>query len=229
MALIAHTAQALPDETLDQLRLAVAMATRPDRLGGRSPYHYTFWYALETPPRNLVETAVRDHLVHHIPAQVREAAVGVEWWLGRLTSPYASNFEFGLHRDIGEDPGTGELVSPTLSSVMYLNDVADGPLLVFGGEPAPDAPDREFVLPAENLYVTFPGHLWHAVGSRVDVGLPPESPAAPEHRERLTVLVNWWTYQPGDIAAEPMKQVAAAYDGSMYPELRAGAGSQISS
>jgi hypothetical protein len=228
MALIAHTAQALPDTTLAQLRSAVAMATRPDRLDGRSPYHYTFWYALDTPPRNLVEAAVRDHLVHHIPAPVREAAVGVEWWLGRLTPPYDANFEFGLHRDIGEDPRTGELVSPTLSSVMYLTEVADGPLLVFGSEPVLDAPDREHAFPAENLYVTFPGHLWHAVGNRADVH--PEPPAAPEHRERLTVLVNWWTYQPGDIAAEPMKQVAAAYDGSMYPELRAAdAGAQISS
>ncbi|MET8468673.1 hypothetical protein ABZY90_12155 [Streptomyces sp. NPDC006422] len=228
MGLIAHTAQALPDETLDQLRSAVARATRSDRLGGRSPYHYTFWYDLRTPPRNLVEAAVREHLVHHIPAEVREKAVGVEWWLGRLTPPYASNFEFGLHRDIGEDPETMELVSPTLSSVMYLTEVADGPLLVFGSEPTPDAADREHVFPAENLYVTFPGHLWHAVGNRGDVHREP--PAVPEHRERLTVLVNWWTYRPGDIAAEPMKQVAAPYDGSMYPELRAaGAGAQISS
>ncbi|MFJ2865143.1 hypothetical protein [Kitasatospora sp. NPDC087314] len=228
MALIAHTAQALSTETLNQLRSAVAMTTRPERLGGRSPYHYTFWYPLGTPPRNVVEAAVRDHLVHHIPAEVRAAAVGVEWWLGRLSPPYAPNFEFGLHRDIGEDPETGALESPMLSSVMYLNDVDDGPLMVFGGEPSPEAQDREFVFPAENLYVTFPGHLWHSVGSRRDVHQEP--PAVPEHRERLTVLVNWWPYQPGDIAAEPMKQVAAPYDGSMYPELQAAvAGSQISS
>ncbi|MEV1143558.1 hypothetical protein [Micromonospora sp. NPDC049799] len=228
MALIAHTAQALPTETLDQLRSAVARATRPEQLGGRSPYHYTFWYSLATPPRNIVEAAVRDHLVHHIPAEVRTAAVGVEWWLGRLAPPYASNFEFGLHRDIGEDPETGRLDSPMLSSVMYLTDVDDGPLMVFAGEPSPEAQDREFVFPAENLYVTFPGHLWHSVGNRADVRREP--PAAPEHRERLTVLVNWWPYQPGDIAAEPMKQVAAAYDGSMYPELRAAvASAQISS
>ncbi|MEU8507377.1 hypothetical protein AB0C40_22140 [Streptomyces brevispora] len=228
MALIARTAQALPDETLDQLRSAVAMATRHDRLGGRNPYHYTFWYSLGTPPRNLVEAAVRNHLVHHIPAEVRAAAVGVEWWLGRLAPPYASNFEFGLHRDIGEDPETGGLDSPMLSSVVYLTDVDDGPLVVFGGEPSPGEQDREFVFPARNLYVTFPGHLWHSVGSRADVHQEP--PTAPEHRERLTVLVNWWPYEPGDIAAEPMKQVAAAYDGSMYPELRAAAaGPQISS
>ena len=125
----------------------------------------------------MVEAAVRNHLVHHIPAEVRAAAVGVGWWLGRLASPYASNFEFGLHREIGQDQETGALESRMLSSVMYLADVDDGPL-VFGGEPSPDAQG----------------------------------------------------YQPGDLAAEPMKHVAAVYDGSMYPELQAAvADSQISS
>jgi hypothetical protein len=218
MALLDHTAPALPTSTLDQLRSAVAVATGPDQLRGRSPYQYTFWYSLAAPPRNVVETAVRDHLVHHVPADVRAAAVGVEWWLGRLAPPYASNFEFGLHRDFGENPQTGELESPMLSSVMYLTDVDDGPLVVFGSQPVMDAEDREYVFPAENLYVTFPGHLWHAVLSRSDVH--PEPPAVPEHRVRLTVLVNWWSYQPSDAADEPMKQVAAEYDGSMYPELR---------
>lgn len=218
MALLAHTASALPAETLDRLRSAVAEATGPDQLRGRSPYHYTFWYSLDTPPRNVVEAAVRDHLVHHIPPEVRAAAAGVEWWLGRLSPPYASNFEFGLHRDIGEDPETGGLDSPMLSSVMYLTDVDDGPLVVFGSEPALDADDKEFVFPEENLYVTFPGHLWHAVLGRRDVD--PVPPAVPEHRTRLTVLVNWWPFRVGDIAVEPMKRVAAAYDGSMYPELQ---------
>jgi hypothetical protein len=218
MALLDVTVSALPTEMLDRLRSAVEAATGPDRLRGRSPYHYTFWYPLAAPPRNVVEEAVRDHLVHHIRAEVRAAAVGVEWWLGRLAPPYASNFEFGLHRDFGENPQTGALESPTLSSVMYLTDVDDGPLVVFGSQPTPDAEDREYVFPAENLYATFPGHLWHAVLARRDVRADPL--AVPERRVRLTVLVNWWPYQPSDIATEPMKLVAAEYDGSMYPELQ---------
>jgi len=227
MALLDLTPSALPPDALEHLTRAVAAATAPDRLQGRNPYHYTFWYPLELQPRNVVEAAVREHLVQHVPAEVRAAAVGVEWWLGRLAPPYASNFEFGLHKDFGVNPQTGALESPMLSSVIYLTEVADGPLVVFGGQPTLDADDvqaavaayrnREYVFPAENLFAKFPGHLWHAVLSRRDVRDDP--PAVPESRVRLTVLMNWWAFQPSDIATKPMKMVAADFDGSVYPEL----------
>lgn len=221
MTLLELRRSALPLDSLTQLRSAVAGATEPDRLEGRYPYHYTFWYPLSTTPSNLIETAVQDHLIHHIPAGVRAAAAGVEWWLGRLDPPYATNFEFGLHHDIGENPETGALESPMLSTVLYLTDVDDGPLLVFDGVPDPAAENQEHVFPAANLYAMFPGHLWHSVASRREVGAG--EPAVPERRLRLTVLVNWWPYRPSDLAVEPMKQVAADYDGSMYPELTAPA------
>ncbi|HUZ39571.1 MAG TPA: hypothetical protein VMV17_24875 [Streptosporangiaceae bacterium] len=50
----------------------------------------------------------------------------------------------------------------------------------------------------------------------------------PEDRLRLSVLVNWWPYQPSDVAVEPMKRVAGAYDGTMYPELLVPAGQPAS-
>lgn len=217
MALLELASSALPADTLDRLRAAVAAATAPARMGGGSPYHYTFWYGLGDEPRCVVEAAVRDHLADRVPAGVRAEAVGVEWWLGRLAPPYGPNFEFGLHRDFGENPATGELESPLLSSVMYLTSVDDGPLLVFGGQPDLDDPDKEYVFPTANVYAKFPGDLWHVIASRKELGLRVPETSADELR--LTFLVNWWPYQPSDIATEPMKLVAAAYDGSVYPEL----------
>lgn len=220
MGLLELTPEALPQDALDGLRASVAAATEPDRMGGGSPYHFTFWYSLLDSPRNAVELAVRDHLVHHVPAEVRTKAVGVEWWLGRLAPPYSTNFEFGLHRDFGENPATGALESPMLSSVLYLTSVDDGPLLVFGGRPALDSPDREHVFPQANLYAKFSGDLWHVIAGRDELSLEaPDTPDAPDDRLRLSVLVNWWPYRPSDEATEPMKKVAADYDGNIYPEL----------
>jgi len=64
------------------------------------------------------------------------------------------------------------------------------------------------------------------VASRKDVRAPER--AVPEDRLRLSVLVNWWPYQPSDVAVEPMKRVAGAYDGTMYPELLVPAGQPAS-
>lgn len=217
MALLDLTEPALPGEFLADLREAVAAATEPDRLQGRSPYHYTFWYDLSAPPGNAVEEMVARHLVDAVPADVRDGVVGVEWWLGRLSAPYATNFEFGVHRDFGEHPDTGERASPALSSVLYLTTVEDGPLVVFPGAPSVADDGQEHVFPRENLFAKFPGHLWHGVLSRTDVG--DDAAGVRETRTRLSVLVNWWPFRPSTEATAPMKLVAADFDGSVYPEL----------
>ena len=222
MTLLECTYETLSNDTLNKLRTAVYLATEPERMGGASPYHFTFWYDLAARPRNTVEEVVQGNLRQHVPETVRQQAIGVEWWLGRLSAPYAANFEFGVHRDFGEHPDTDELESPLLSSVFYLTTVDDGPLTVFPGLPNLQDEAKEYVLPQENLFVKFPGHLWHAVLSRQEVlGV---APSLPEHRLRLTVLVNWWVYRPGSEASAPMKLVAADYDGTRYPELRSAVG-----
>lgn len=217
MALLHVTSASLPVETLNALHDAVSAATDPDRLDGASPYHSTFWFDLASAPTNLVARVVLTELRNQVPEFVRKKTVGVEWWLGRLTAPYATNFEFGAHRDFGENPETGALESPMLSSVFYLTTVDDGPLTVFPGAPNMADDDKEFVFPRANSYAMFPGHLWHMVGSAAEVT---GEPAAPDNRVRLTVLINWWAYRPGGEATAPMKLVAADYDGTIYPELR---------
>lgn len=222
MTLIMSTPSALPPQVLNNLHNAVAAATEPDRTGGESPYHYTFWYSLSDAASNVVEALVRDHLVDHISTDVRAKATGVEWWLGRLAPPYAANFEFGIHRDRGRNPVTGALDFPLLSCVMYLTSVNDGLLLVFSGKPGLDDTTSEFLFPQANVFVQFSSNLWHVIASRRSLGIElPDTIDAFEGQLRLSVQVNWWPYRPSNAPPEPYKMVAGDYDGSVFPELAA--------
>jgi hypothetical protein len=165
----------------------------------------------------MVEQAVAAYFLPEIPGDVRDRAVGVEWWLGRLAAPYAENFEFGVHRDFGEDPRTGVTESPMLSSVFFLTSTDDGLLTVFPSLPDLRDEQKEYAFPRANTYARFPGHLWHAVLSRNEV-LGEPGPASDDLR--VTMLVNWWGYRPSGEATPPMRLVAADYDGTVYPELR---------
>ncbi|MGW7518501.1 hypothetical protein ACWGJ2_23240 [Streptomyces sp. NPDC054796] len=217
MQLLECSPELLPNEQLSRLGNAVGRATDPANMNGVSPYHQTFWYELGKDPCNLVEEAVQKYFLPEIDATVRERAVGVEWWLGRLTAPYAENFEFGVHRDFGENPQTGALESPMLSSVFFLTTAPDGLLTVFPGQPDLQSKEKVHVFPSANTYARFPGNLWHAVLSRKEVlGEPGPASGAP----RVTILVNWWPYRPSSEATAPMRLVAADYDGTVYEELR---------
>jgi hypothetical protein len=198
---------------------AVDAATAEAGRDGVNPYHYTFWYDLSTAPRNAVEAVVRPYLLAFLPEDVQRKAVGVEYWLGRLSPPYASNFEFGVHQDVGRNPQSRELESPMISSILYLNTVNDGPLVVFPGPPNLADEAKSFVLPSENLFARFPGHLWHAVVNRADVMA---GPAVREHRTRLNVLLNWWSFRPESEVTGPMKLIAGDYDGTIFGQLAAG-------
>jgi len=218
MPVLDLTLRTLPPGELELIRAAADSATAPHNLGDVSSYHRTFWYDLASAPRCLVEEIVRERLQALIAPDIRKSAAGVEWWLGRLVAPYGPNFEFGVHRDQGEHPLTGALESPMLSSVLYLTTVDDGPLVVFPDQPELSDEHKELFFPLANAYARFPGHLYHAVLSRVQLGAPVRTPS--EQRVRLTLLVNWWLYRPTSFAPAPMKLVAADYDGSIYPQLR---------
>jgi len=221
MPLLTPTFEILSQERVHWLREVVATATEPaqtEALESRS-YHFTFWYALAQEPRNAVEQVIAQYLSQHIPDTIRKRVTGAEWWLGRLSPPYAENFEFGLHQDLGENPETGELESPLMSSVFYLTTLEDAPLVVFDGPPVfkIGTSNFEYFFPVENAYVTFPGHLWHTILSRKQ--LMGDAPWPAPTTLRLSITVNWWEYRPGSSVAAPMELVAADYNGSLYPEL----------
>ncbi|MEX5712634.1 2OG-Fe(II) oxygenase [Parafrankia sp. FMc6] len=223
MALLKVIPELLPIDQLTELRDATENATSPESMGARgpSPYHLTFWYDVRTPPRNLVERLVLNTLFPLLTEFCGQPLAGVEWWLGRLAPPYADNFEFGVHRDFGEEPGTGLLTNPTLSSVFYLTTVEDGPLVVWDGLPRQAAQGggtgSECTFPRANTFVMFPGDRWHTVSTRQAV-LGRSSPSR-ARSPRLSVTVNAWRYRPVPAADPPMKLVAADYDGDVYPQL----------
>jgi hypothetical protein len=79
--------------------------------------------------------------------------------------------------------------------VLFLHAVPYGELVVTdqvlttaGLSPAQPRQMR-FVLPAENLYAVFPGHLYHGVIGRM---WREEQP----NKLRITLAVNWWAEKP---------------------------------
>lgn len=214
--MVTTSSPALPEAALTYLVETVNAATTRAEREGVNPYHYTFWYDLSAEPRNAVEDIVRPYLRALLPEDIQRKSVGVEYWLGRLSPPYASNFEFGVHQDVGRNPQSHQLESPMVSSILYLNTVNDGPLVVFPGRPDLADENKSIVFPSENLFAWFPGVLWHAVVNRADVAT---GPAVREHRTRLNVLLNWWPFRPESEVTGSMKMIAGDYDGSIFGEL----------
>jgi len=217
MKLIRRATGILPEDVLVRLRDTVSEATCPARTNVESSYYSTFWYDLETAPRNVVERIIRGILRTHVPDSVRADLVGIEWWLGRLDAPFGTNFKFGVHRDFGQNPATGGFDSPLMSSVFFLTTLDDGALMVFQDVPDIESAEWDHQFPTANTFAMFRGPLWHTVVNRSDF-LDTPSTVVPGDL-RLTITINWWHFRPSSDAGAPMKLVAADYTGEIYPEL----------
>ncbi|WP_434345315.1 hypothetical protein ACN6A1_24390 [Myxococcus virescens] len=168
----------------------------------RQTYQTTFWYDFG-PAANVVEDIILT-LRPHIAGKRRVA--GVEWWLSRM---YPTDVRVDFHQDRDEKLAqrTGELVHPRISSVLFLNRVRGGALVVTPEPPDPAnpslAPTRldtaDLVTPRPNRLVVFDGTLTHGVldadNQIPDGKLPGTS------RQRRTLVMNWWGHRPTDIPA----------------------------
>ncbi|MCP3097575.1 hypothetical protein LZ198_01655 [Myxococcus sp. K15C18031901] len=168
----------------------------------RDTYQTTFWYDFG-PPANVVEeiiTTLRPGIAG------RRRVAGVEWWLSRM---YTTDVRVDFHQDRDEKLArrTGELVHPRIGSVLFLNRVRGGALVVTRelpeeGNPslAPSRMDTaDVVAPRPNRLVVFDGALTHGVldaENRIPDGkLPGRS------RLRRTLVMNWWAHRPTDVPA----------------------------
>ncbi len=163
----------------------------------RSGYQTTFWFALGSPPSNLVEEAVLS-LRERVPGASR--GKGVEWWLSRMRT---SNVKVDFHcdRDNALAARTGQQVHPLVSSLLYLNRCRGGLLAVTTQPPnprnqafAPDRHDFDFVEPAPNRFCFFKGSLTHGV-----LDAKNQIPGARLPRERslrLAIAINFWHERP---------------------------------
>jgi hypothetical protein len=157
-------------------------------------YHTTFWYPLDRSPENTFESVVTG---------LREAAnpssnvIGVEWWLSVLQTNVTPQWLLRCHFDRNDlaEKNLKALKHPEKSSVLFWNAVPYGELVVTdqvltenGTRPA-QPHDMAFIRPSRNLYVVFPGQLYHGVIGRM---WRPIKPA----KLRITMAVNWWTERP---------------------------------
>ncbi len=126
--------QVLPPSKLRELTQKVR------GLGGerlRSTYQTTFWFELGGEPTNVVER-VLPYLEPLVPRR-RRRAVGVEWWLSRMST---HDVRVDFHRDCDERllRRGGPAVHPLTSTVFFLNRVRGGLLAITREDPCEDNP-----------------------------------------------------------------------------------------
>lgn len=166
----------------------------------KDTYQTTFWYDFG-PPANVVEDVISGLK----PLVVgRRRIAGVEWWLSRM---YPTDVRVDFHQDRDEKLAlrTGKLVHPRISSVLFLNRVRGGALVVTREKPddgnpslAPSRMDTaDLVTPRPNRLVLFDGTLTHGVldaeNQIPDGKLPGRS------RLRRTLVMNWWGHRPTEV------------------------------
>ncbi|MFF3404591.1 hypothetical protein ACFYW6_40405 [Streptomyces sp. NPDC002659] len=212
MPLLEIAKEILPPDVANTLREAVEKAANSRRGSPTSSY----WYSLESKPRNILEEVI-PILRAVVPFTVSEECIGVDWWLGMLHPPYAENFPYGLHRDGGRNPVSGNIEGPSLSTVLYLTEVDDGALAVYSGEPDSIVGDIRYAFPRANSFAMFSGELLHNVVSRKSIiGIDSSTPSS---GVRLSVQYNWWKFRPG---RGNLGETAADYSAEIYPELLSG-------
>lgn len=177
----------VPAATVTALRQAIARVFVP-RGKGRSSYAASLgWYALANAPTNVFEQVIR----HLAPiARVDGDVIGGEYW-ARIQPPTRG---FDYHFDRDEAIGA-RVVSPTLSSILYLSD-AGGPTVIVDATPASTRAGKRViaVFPRPARYATFPGELLHGV----QAGEPARWP-------RVAFFVNWWAHRPGGTVDAPVR------------------------
>ena len=170
----------------------------------------TFWYPLDERPRNAVEEAVQA-LRRRIPGR----PLGVEWWLGRM-DPRNVPIELHADRDNHLFDATGRWVHPRISSVLYMNPVPGGLLLVAdqgvrGNRSIELDPSAHFevIRPAPNRFIWFEGDRVHGVLNSLNQ-VPAARLRLPPGRIRRSVIINWWDRPPRGVER---------WDGRIYPAL----------
>lgn len=177
----------------------------------RQTYQTTFWFDLQRP------AAVTEEVILALRSRLPTApTLGVEWWLSRM---WTHDVQVDFHRDRDEALAsrTGRERHPRLSSILFLNRVQGGTLVVTGQAPDPSNPalaplplDGALVAPRPNRFVWFDGRLTHGVldgRNRIPAGRSRE-----RGELRLALIMNWWTRRP---SAVPALEAT-----SHYPRLR---------
>ncbi|KAL6778568.1 hypothetical protein ACKKBF_B15310 [Auxenochlorella protothecoides x Auxenochlorella symbiontica] len=194
-------ANALPSSLLQRIQSdAKALAASPN-----------YWFPLECldSPATAAEEAAA-HLYHtYIAAKDVEGVVGAEYWV----QIFEKGRGLGFHMDKDEHlmANEGRLVTPLISSVLYLTGTAQnpqrqGPTVILDqrfdaelGAVTPPSPAWSTLsFPLAGNYCLFDGALGHGV---LDAG--------DEAEMRATLLINWWQHRPEAVGRAPLMPAQA--------------------
>tara|TARA_R110002073_G_scaffold312478_1_gene483933 strand:+ start:513 stop:1163 length:651 start_codon:yes stop_codon:yes gene_type:complete len=158
-------------------------------------YGSTFWTDISSPTLSSVETILVE-LVQYANISVSRCD-GIEWWLSVQDVNKTPQWLLRPHfdRDDISKSMSENSRSPEMSSVLFLNDLPYGELVVMDqkflkGSIVPDEPtSMTFIRPERNLYAVFPGYLYHGVIGRM---WRPYCQCS----LRITIAINYWRNKP---------------------------------
>lgn len=188
--------ECLPEPILTQLRQSFSLERFEHwRDAGLPFYRTTFWYPLDHPASHVVEQVIE---VLREAAQPSAQVVGVEWWFSVTSTNATPQWLLPCHFDRADldetDPAS--IRHPESASVYFFYPVPYGELVITDqvlgedGRPSPREPrEMRFLMPGENRYAVFPGHLYHGVIGRMWRFEEDEC-------LRVSLAVNWWTERP---------------------------------
>jgi hypothetical protein len=164
----------------------------------RKTYQTTFWFDFQQP------AAVTEEVILALRPRLPHAPVsGVEWWLSRM---WTHDVRVDFHRDRDEALAkrTGRERHPRISSILFLNRVRGGALVVTRQRPDPRNPalvplplEGDLVAPRPHRFAWFDGKLTHGV---LDAGNQVPVRGARRGGElRLALIMNWWRRKPTDV------------------------------
>ncbi|MGH1358892.1 MAG: hypothetical protein ACRBC3_09025 [Burkholderiaceae bacterium] len=204
------TRSAIPADDFDAL-LAWFPLTQFERLQSEQFkfYQQTFWYPLKREPLNRFERVIQQlKPLASPPAGV----TGVEWWFSVSRINSTPLWLLPLHFDRADlfEKKFSRIRHPDLASVLFLNEVPYGDLVVTDQTLTEDGPwpyqpgAMEFMRPQANAYAVFPGGLLHGVIGRMQQPMQAD-------QLRITMAVNWWIKPPKAQYMNPSETAPQVY------------------
>jgi len=146
----------------------------------------TFWLHKDEKPETFIEYIVQQISYQDFPNGFPEDYIGMEWW----TQIRDTKEDITFHYDKDEGLCSEKSIYnyPMKSTVTYLTDIG-GPTAIFNNEQY----NKGYLsFPKVNKHILFDGHLFHGVMGPLGKEIPSKD------NQRITLLINYWTYQPAE-------------------------------
>ena len=196
---------AVPPALLARLRAAFAIDSPFwEQTDYSARGYFSFWEATAAPPATLIDVYVREVLLPLVANA--DDVVGAEWWVHTRASRRSIGHQMHFDTEEATLQLTGEVVHPTVSSVLYLSGAGGDPTVVFDQRADDDAPAAHAHVshPVEGAVLLFPGDRLHCVcpaaprdarkrGRDDDAAAAAALRDARDAPQRVTLMVGLWT------------------------------------